>query len=153
MKTYIDPTVVLVSTKIDDIVIDRLDPKTKTGESVNGDADPFRLPFLLDTRPPSEFYYDAAKNKLMTLRLGEDDGAQVSFNVPGDHLGGCDNEGVHGQQSQLLRLACWVDMESRTTVSRRLVSHRVLTHASGWMRRSSSIIPTAQTCCCVSAWR
>ncbi|KAF1364822.1 mismatch repair protein 5 [Lizonia empirigonia] len=115
-QTFIDPTVVLVSTKIDDIVIDRLDPKAKTGESVNGDADQFRLPFLLDTRPPSEFYYDAAKNKLMTLRLGEDDGAQVSFNVPGDHLGGCDNEGVHGQQSQLLRLACWVDMESRTTV-------------------------------------
>lgn len=117
MKTFIDPTVILVSTKIDDAVIDRFDPEAKSGESASGTNDQFRLPFLLEVRPPSEFYYDAARSKLMTLRLGENDGAQVTFNVPGDHLGGYDAEGAHGQQGQLLRLAGWVDMESRVTVS------------------------------------
>ncbi|KAF2632157.1 hypothetical protein BU25DRAFT_487709 [Macroventuria anomochaeta] len=116
LKTFIDPTVILVSTKIDDAVINRFDPEAKSGESVSGNNDQFRLPFLLDVRPPSEFYYDAAKNKLMILRLGEDDGTQVSFNIPGDHLGGYDDEGALGQQGQLLRLAGWIDMESRVTV-------------------------------------
>lgn len=117
MKTSIDPTVILVSTKIDDVVIDRFDPEAKNGESGSGDNDQFRLPFLLDVRPPSEFYYDAAKSKLMTLKLGEDEGTQVSFNVPGDHLGGYDDD-AHGQQGRLLRLAGWVDMDSHTTVSK-----------------------------------
>ncbi|KAF1930781.1 mismatch repair protein 5 [Didymella exigua CBS 183.55] len=116
LKTFIDPTVILVSTKIDDAVIDRFDPGARSGESVSGTDDQFRLPFLLDVRPPNEFYYDAAKSKLMTLKLGEDDGARVTFNVPGEHSGGYDTESAHGQQDQLLRLAGWVDMESRITV-------------------------------------
>ena len=119
MKTFIDPTVILLSTKIDDAVIDRFDPEARSGESVSGTNDQFRLPFLLDVRPPSEFYYDAAKNKLMTLRLGEDDGAKVTFSVPGEHPNSYDSDGAQGQQGQLLRLAGWVDMESRVTVSRR----------------------------------
>jgi DNA mismatch repair protein MSH5 len=116
VKTFIDPTVILLSTKIDDAVIDRFDPEARSDESASGTNDQFRLPFLLDVRPPSEFHYDAAKSKLMTLRLGEEDGAQITFNVPGDHLCGYDTESAHGQQGQLLRLAGWVDMESRITV-------------------------------------
>lgn len=115
MKIFVNPTVILVSTKIDDAVIDRLDPDARSGESISGNNDQFRLPFLLDVRPPSEFYYDAAKTKLATLKLGEDHGTQVSFNIPGDHFGGHD-EAMHGQQGQLLRLAGWIDMESRVTV-------------------------------------
>ncbi|KAJ4354823.1 hypothetical protein N0V95_003508 [Ascochyta clinopodiicola] len=114
-RTFIDPTVILVSTKIDDIVIDRFDPEAMSGESVNSDNDQFRLAFLLDVRPPSEFSYDAARGKLMTLRLGENDGTRVSFNVPGDHLDGYEDGGVPGQQGQLLRLAGWIDVESRIT--------------------------------------
>lgn len=98
-------------------MIDRFDPEARSSESVSRTNDQFRLPFLLDIRPPSEFYYDTAKSKLMTLRLGEEDGAQVTFNVPGDRLVGYDAEGAPGQQGQLLRLAGWVDTESRVTVS------------------------------------
>lgn len=125
MKTFIDPTVILLSLKIDDAVINRLDPEARSDESSSGTNDQFRLPYLLDVRPPSEFYYDAAKSKLMTLRLGDEDGAQVTFNVPGDHLGGHNAESAHGQQGQLLRFAGWVDMESRTTV----ISKRKLRYA------------------------
>ncbi|KAF3043231.1 MutS protein msh5 [Didymella heteroderae] len=116
LKAFIDPTVILVSTRIDDAVIDRFDPEVRSGESASGTNDQFRLPFLLDVRPPSEFYYDSAKTKLMTLKLGEEAGVQVTFNVPGDHLGGYEAESTPGQQGQLLRLAGWVDTESRITV-------------------------------------
>jgi DNA mismatch repair protein MSH5 len=73
---------------------------------VSGDNDQFRLPFLLEVRPPSEFYYDA------------ENGTRVRFSVPGelaaiDHL---NEESTVGQQGQLLRLAGWVDLESRSTV-------------------------------------
>lgn len=98
-------------------MIDRFDPEARSTESTSGTNDQFRLPFLLDIRPPSEFQYDAAKIKLMALPLGEEDGAQVTFNVPGDHFSASAAEGAHGQQGQLLRLAGWVDLESRITVS------------------------------------
>ncbi|KAF1841047.1 uncharacterized protein K460DRAFT_420875 [Cucurbitaria berberidis CBS 394.84] len=118
LRMFIDPTVILVSTKIDDIVIDRFDPEAKSGDSVISDNDQFRLPFLLEVRPPSEFYYDAAKSKLANLRLGDDDGTRVSFNIPGelaavDHLNG---ETAASQHGLLLRLAGWIDIESRVTV-------------------------------------
>lgn len=118
VRLFIDPTVVLVSTKIDDTVIDRLDPEARSDTSVHNDDDPFRLPFVLQVRPQSEFYYDAAKRKLVSLHLGEESSSRVSFNVPGestavDHI---DDEGSAGQQEQMLRLAGWIDLESRTTV-------------------------------------
>ncbi|KAF2832856.1 hypothetical protein CC86DRAFT_414515 [Ophiobolus disseminans] len=118
LRLFIDPTVILVSTKIDDTVVDRFDPEAKNGGSVSGVSDQFRLPFLLEVRPPSEFYYDSARTKLVNLRLGEEHGTRVSFNVPGelaaiDHL---DDENVAGTQGQLLRLAGWIDIESRVTV-------------------------------------
>lgn len=119
VKLFIDPTVILVSTKVDDSVIDRFDPEAKSGDSLSGDNDQFRLPFVLEVRPPSDFYYDAAKGKLVNLRLGEDDGTHISFNVPGqlapnDHLR---DDNIAGQQGQLLRLSGWIDVESRITVS------------------------------------
>lgn len=117
MRTFIDPTVILVSTKIDDAVIDRFDPEATSGESVSSTSDQFRLPFVLDVRPPNDFYYDGAKSKLMTLRLSEDDGARVVFSIPGEHSTNHGAEGAHGQQGQLLRLSGWIDVESRITVS------------------------------------
>ncbi|KAJ8114028.1 hypothetical protein OPT61_g3993 [Boeremia exigua] len=116
LKASIEPTVVLISAKVDDTVVESFDPEAKSGESASGDNDPFRLPFLLELRPPSEFYYEAAKSKLMTLKLGEQDGPQVSFHVPGDQIGGRDNEHAHGHQGHLLRLSGWIDLESRVTV-------------------------------------
>jgi DNA mismatch repair protein MSH5 len=118
LRVFINPTVILLSTKIDDTVIDRFDPEAKHNSSASVGNDQFRLPFLLEVRPPSEFYYDTAKIKLVNLQLGEENGIRVSFNVPGefsghDHL---EEDSVAGQQGQLLRLAGWVDIESRTTV-------------------------------------
>lgn len=117
VKTFIDPTVIIISTKVDDAVVERFDPEARGAESISDNNDQFRLPFLLDIRPASEFYYDAARSKIMALSLYGEGGPQVSFHVPGDHLGVHEGDGVHGQQGQLLRLEGWVDMESRVTVS------------------------------------
>lgn len=118
LRLSIEPTVILVSTKIDDSVINRFDPEGRNDDSASVDNDQFRLPFLLEVRPPSEFYYDAAKSKLQSLQLEGTEVSQISFNVsselPAAHQF---NDGdTFGQQGQLLRLAGLIDLESRVTV-------------------------------------
>ncbi|KAL1607764.1 hypothetical protein SLS60_002700 [Paraconiothyrium brasiliense] len=107
LRVYVDPTVVLVSTKIDDAVVEMLE---------NLAEDRFSLPFLLEVRPPGEFSFDAAIGKLATLRFEDDGVAQMNFVVPGDLnlLGEESLENAPGQQGRLLRLAGLVDMESPT---------------------------------------
>lgn len=39
VKPYIDPTIILVSTRVDDAVIDRLDPELRSRGSVAGDSE------------------------------------------------------------------------------------------------------------------
>ncbi|KAJ4353311.1 uncharacterized protein N0V89_005038 [Didymosphaeria variabile] len=109
LRVYIDPTVVLVSTKIDDAVIEALE---------NLAEDRFSLPFLLEVRPPGEFSFDTAVGKLATLRYEDVGASQMNFVVPGDLnlLRDESLENAPGQQGRLLRLAGLVDMESRLTV-------------------------------------
>jgi DNA mismatch repair protein MSH5 len=115
---FIDPTVILVSTKIDDAVVERFDPELRTGASVSDDNDQFRLPFVLEVRPPSEFHYDTAKTKLVSLRLGQEDGTRINLIIPGElaTIEQFGQESTAGQQGQLLRLAGWIDLDSRLTV-------------------------------------
>jgi DNA mismatch repair protein MSH5 len=124
LRMYIDPTIILVSTKIDDSVIDRFDPKTE-------------------------------RSKLVNLHLGEEDGTRVSFNVPGELNAGnhLDDESVAGQQGQLLRLAGWIDVESRVTVSPHVwwLSH-FLIHWPGWLLWSINLIPPTSACRCLPSW-
>ena len=109
VRVYIDPTIVLFSTKIDDAVIESLESLAE---------DRFSLPFLMEVRPPGEFSFDAAKGKLATLRFENDDVPQVNFIVPGDLnlLGEESLKSAPGQQGRLLRLAGLIDLESRLTV-------------------------------------
>ena len=121
MKLQVQPTVVLVSMRLDEDVIVRLDPEGTRGASVAGDHDQFGLPYALDVRPSLEFSYEAAKNKLVNLRVGSDVGPRVTFITPGDSIahGGygedIDNDLV-GRQGELLRLSGWIDVDSRITV-------------------------------------
>lgn len=136
VRLHIEPTVILVSTKTDDSVIDCLDAEARERSSESGSSeciysntvpklnisdDRFRLPFLLDIRPASEFSYDVAKSKLAGLRLWQTDEPRVTFVVPGDVVaaeGPIEDDEAVGRQDQLLRLAGWIDVESRLTVSR-----------------------------------
>ncbi|KAF2686455.1 hypothetical protein K458DRAFT_476351 [Lentithecium fluviatile CBS 122367] len=120
LRTYIDPTIVLISTRTDDAVLDRLDPEGKSLASDNSDNDQFRLPFLLEVRPPTEFSYDAAKSKLVSLKLGMNHTSQLNFVVPGDAIvedPAYDYETAPRQLGQLLRVAGIIDMDSQLTVS------------------------------------
>ncbi|KAK0845768.1 hypothetical protein LTS02_015182 [Friedmanniomyces endolithicus] len=123
LKLFIDPTVVLVSTRCDEEVINRLDPESrKSGASTDGrSTDQTRLPYMLECRPGAEFGYDSARNKLVNLRLGQQGGPRVTFVVPGDVRAEHEDfnnldAGFAGRQGQLLRLSGWINVESRTTV-------------------------------------
>ncbi|KAK3708862.1 hypothetical protein LTR37_011192 [Vermiconidia calcicola] len=123
LKLFIDPTIVLVSTKSNDEVFNRLDPESRNPRaSVDGrSSDQTRLPYLLECRPSAEFGYDSARNKLVNLRIGQPGGPNVTFVVPGDivaHEGDyvSGDAGFAGRQGQLLRLSGWINMESRLTV-------------------------------------
>lgn len=139
MRLFINPTSVLVSSRIDETVLDKLNPERRSTGSVDGNSwfssgrEPSPgtnhgvgtangLPALCSARPGSEFSYESAKNKLVNLRLGEADGPRVTFIVPGDVVADEDdgyNNGeaaYAGREGQLLRLSGWVDMDSRLTV-------------------------------------
>jgi DNA mismatch repair protein MSH5 len=89
VKLFIDPTVVLVSTRCNEELINRLDPEMANARgSVAGErnGDTTRLPYLLECRPNAEFGYDTSRKKLVNLRIGQRDGPRVTFVVPGDIL-------------------------------------------------------------------
>ncbi|KAK8216575.1 muts domain V-domain-containing protein [Phyllosticta capitalensis] len=116
LKLYIEPTSVLVSTRVDDGVLDKLDPERRRGSSVDGSNDQFALPFMLDIRPASEFAYESAKNKLVNLNIGADRGPNVTFTVPGDiQTADIVNDTDVARQQNLLRLEGWVDMDCKVT--------------------------------------
>ncbi|KAI9727494.1 MAG: MutS protein msh5 [Chrysothrix sp. TS-e1954] len=123
LKLVINPTVILISSRADEAVLNSLDPEARTrGSSVGDSSDPFSLPYVLESRPGNEFAYEASKSKLANLRLGEQNGTQVSFVLPG-HVGtglrqssDFDDGDISQQQTQLMRLAGWVSVESRVTV-------------------------------------
>ncbi|EMD01095.1 hypothetical protein BAUCODRAFT_62522 [Baudoinia panamericana UAMH 10762] len=123
LKVFVDPTIVLVSTKCNDEVMNRLDPEMRDARvSEDGrSGDQTRLPYLLECRPNAEFAYEAARTKLANLRVGQRNGPRVTFVVPGDVMSGPEDFNLPdvdygGRQGQLLRLAGWVNVESRITV-------------------------------------
>jgi DNA mismatch repair protein MSH5 len=81
--------------------------------------DRFRLHYLLEVRPLGEFSYESSKSKLANLRLGSDKGPRITLTIPGDVIG-TDGDEIQdensGRHEHLLRLAGWVDLESRVTV-------------------------------------
>ncbi|TKA64558.1 hypothetical protein B0A49_08259, partial [Cryomyces minteri] len=111
------------------------------GVDIIDTCDQFRLPYLLEVRPSSEFQYEGAKNKLVNLRIGTESGPRVTFIVPGDAHAGEDNygagdRGFTGREEQLLRLSGWIDIESRLTVG---CAGAVLTYLQ--RRRAAGYLP------------
>jgi DNA mismatch repair protein MSH5 len=145
VKLFIDPTVVLVSTRCNEELINRLDPEMMNERgSVAGErrhADTTRLPYLLECRPNAEFGYDTSRKKLVNLRIGQRDGPRVTFVVPGDILPqsgsrAADDFEQQDRQGQLLRLSGWINLESRLTVG---CAGAVLSYIQ--RRRATSYLP------------
>jgi DNA mismatch repair protein MSH5 len=78
----------------------------------------FHNPYSLEVRPSSEFGYESAKNKIANLNIGAATGPLIRFMVPGEgfHPAGPCATGLDDRQGQLLRLATWIDFDSRITV-------------------------------------
>jgi DNA mismatch repair protein MSH5 len=144
VKLFIDPTVVLVSTRCNEELINRLDPDMANGRgSVVGErnGDTTRLPYLLECRPNAEFGYDTSRKKLVNLRIGQRHGPRVTFVVPGDILPQTGSRVVDDyeqpdRQGQLLRLSGWINLESRLTVG---CAGAVLSYIQ--RRRATSYLP------------
>jgi len=83
----------------------------------------YGMPNLCTPRPNTEFAYESAKNKLVNLKLGMSGGPRVAFVVPDDVVTGDEDNletqdtAYAGRQGALLRLAGWIDVESRLTVA------------------------------------
>jgi DNA mismatch repair protein MSH5 len=137
VKLHVEPTVILISTRIDDNVVDRLDPELRMRNSsvlessmfsksmsvgdINASFvdDQFRLPYILEIRPSAEFNYEFGRSKLVNLRLDSDDGPTITFTIPNDVIGAESPDlpgDFTGRQEHLLRLGGWIDVESRITV-------------------------------------
>ncbi|KAI9708990.1 MAG: hypothetical protein M1812_007803 [Candelaria pacifica] len=121
VKIHIQPTVILLSTRVDESVDEHLDPERRNRDSLVDGNELLAMPYILEVRPSPEFNYDAAKNKLVNLRIGSDTGPHIIFATPGDVVtgggyGGDDEVGFAGRQGKLLRLSGWIDFESPLTV-------------------------------------
>jgi DNA mismatch repair protein MSH5 len=76
--------------------------------------------YALNSRPSSDFNYVAAKNKLVNLELSANGTPSIIFTSPGEELTGgraCDHAhpGSIGRQGRLMRLAGWIDLDSKLT--------------------------------------
>ncbi|KAI9699119.1 MAG: MutS protein msh5 [Candelina mexicana] len=121
LKIHTEPTVILLSTRVDESVDEHLDPERRNRNSLVDGNQPLNMPYILEVRPSPEFNYEAAKNKLVNLRIGSDTGPHITFATPGDiamggGYAGDDEVGFAGRQGKLLRLSGWIDVESRLTV-------------------------------------
>ena len=95
VKFQIKPTTLLLPSRLDDI------------ESDGSSTTPYRVL----VRPAGEFSYDAAKRKLIALRIGEDSGPDIQ--VPAD-LHDVSSDGQ--SRGKLLKLAAWINIDSKITV-------------------------------------
>ncbi|TIA61527.1 hypothetical protein D6C77_03421 [Aureobasidium pullulans] len=120
LKIFIDPTVILVSSKLEDTVLDKLDPERRNMS--DGDSTAYGMPALCSPRPVSEFSYESARSRLVNLKIGHEDGPRITFITPGDVTTDRNSEhdagdtATESRQGQLLRLAGWIDVDSRVTV-------------------------------------
>lgn len=159
LKLHVQPTVILISNRSDEKLEEHLNREARGID--RGDEASECLPlgcciglmnrilddifgsYILDSRPSSEFHYENAKNKLVNLELNADEVPNIIFTTPGDELAGKAGHGQVelaglGRQGRLMRLASWIDLQSRLTVS---LSSRFQTSAStdlaaGWLCRS-----------------
>jgi DNA mismatch repair protein MSH5 len=102
VKFQVNPTTLLLPSRLDDL------EKLPTTDG-NDEAQPS---YHLQIRPINEFSYQTARSKLIALRIGEDHGPDIQ--VPAD-LHDVFSDGGQSR-GNLLKLAAWIDIDSRITV-------------------------------------
>ena len=110
MRLYAQPTIILLSSRIDESVDAHLKPHQYE-----------HSPYVLEIRPSPEFKYETGKRRLIDIRIQAAQGPQMDFVVPGDddtygRLGNPLDPGFTGRQADFLRLSASIDLESRLSV-------------------------------------
>lgn len=126
VKFHIKPTVLLLPSRFDETIDKSLNPDPKGAQSnlllqiylcicllLTALPDEFATPYHVAIRPTAEFSYDAARNKLISIRIGESNGPSITIQTPGDMH---DISGELRRRGNLLRLAGWINVESKVTV-------------------------------------
>ncbi|KAG0649696.1 hypothetical protein D0Z07_3763 [Hyphodiscus hymeniophilus] len=113
LKLHVQPTVVLISTRCEESLEEHLG-KDARGIDRGGDENDILGSYILNAQPSGEFNYEAAKTKLVDLKMGADNASNTMFTTPEDNLIG-EQQGM-GRQGRLMRLAGWIDLDSRLTV-------------------------------------
>ena len=139
VKLHVQPTVILLSTRVDESVDAHFDPEGASRGSRNRDStsscfaidsislvilsavDQFRLPYILEIRPSPEFSYEGGKSKLLGVLIDSDATNQVAFLTPGDadsydEYGDGNEPGFTDRQGKMIRLSGRIDMESHLTI-------------------------------------
>ncbi|KAI9673524.1 MAG: MutS protein msh5 [Trizodia sp. TS-e1964] len=117
IKLHIQPTIILVSTRIDDSIHALLDPRSSSsGTSSNEDQSV--LPYILETRPSVDFNFQNAKNNLINLRISSRGPRLMAFMTPGDSImnGLQINENFVGRQESLHKLSALINIDCELTV-------------------------------------
>lgn len=104
LKFHIKPTVLLLPSRFDETIDKSLNPDPK---------DEFATPYHISIRPTVEFSYASARDKLAAINIGEDSGPVLTLQTPGDIH---DISGGQQRRGNLLRLAGWINVDSRITV-------------------------------------
>jgi len=77
------------------------------------EEDEYATPYHISIRPTGEFSYEAARNKLISIKIGQADGPILTLQTPGDiHDIATDQQ----RRGNLLRLAGWVNVDSKISV-------------------------------------
>jgi DNA mismatch repair protein MSH5 len=134
LKLHAQPTIVLISTRSDERLEEHLNKEARgidRGEEAsrspcsllctwltNRELDDVFGSYILDSRPSSEFSYEAARNKLTKLELNAGEAPNIRIANPGDGFAGdaYTQYGGVGRQGRLVRLAGCVDVDSKLTV-------------------------------------
>jgi DNA mismatch repair protein MSH5 len=127
LRVYVQPTVVLLPSRIDEKVSDALDPKTNdsldiaTNSDINKSSEPSsHAAHILEIRPSNEFSSEGGKARLADVELPSEDG-RVRFVVPGEvdpyesYEQGLEM-GFTARQGKMLGLASKIDLDSEVSV-------------------------------------
>lgn len=113
------------------------------------------LSYVIELRPPSDFRYEAGREKLIDLRIGAWNGPDVQYIVPGDASRIIDTESEFdaekqqdGRDARLIKLSGWVSVDSRHSVSMLIDSNDIPAYEpQGRMCQCTSQLHQAQKRC------
>jgi len=105
VKFQVNPTVLLLSSRMDDIESASL----PTGEDCSEGE--LEKPYRILVRAAGEFAYESARSKLVALRIGQEYGPDII--IPTDLH---DVSGRGQSRGKLLKLASWIELNSRISV-------------------------------------